>query len=185
MRIVTVENYLTPEQCAQLSAVTQYGHDNNQMTLGKYTELRYTSRIDTSLYTYPQSVLDIATQVRAYCGVASYPIISGQGSDGIVTTYMPTGADIFSYQATGETIEGQLQGQLWSFVITQPTESGGVTQINGVDYPVGQGDLLVYLTSNNTQYTTPVTGGTTRICWSFGNYVPTEAWESGQIVVGG
>ena len=181
MRIVTVENYLTPEQCAQLSAITQYGHDNNQMTLGINTTLRYTSRLDTSLYTYPQSVLDTATQIRAYCGVASYPIVSGQGSDGIVTTYMPTGADIFSYQAP--LIEGQ--GQLWSFVITQPTGSGGVTQINGVDYPVGQGDLLVYLTSNNTQYTTPVTGSTTRICWSFGNLVPTEAWESGQIVVGG
>ena len=181
MRIVTVENYLTPEQCAQLSAVTQYGYDNNQMTRGLNTTLRYTSRLDTSLYTYPQSVFDIATQVRAYCGVASYPVDSGQGSDGIVTTYMPTGADIFSYQAN--LIEGQ--GQLWSFVITQPTEFGGVTQINGVDYPVDQGDLLVYLTSNNTQYTTPVTGGTTRICWSFGNLVPTEAWESGQIVVGG
>lgn len=181
MRIVTVENYLSPEQCAQLSAVTQYGHDHNQMTLGTNTTLRYTSRIDTSLYTYPQYVLDIAAQVRAYCGVAAYPIVDGQGGDGIVTTYMPTGADIFRYH--GYLIEGQ--GQLWSFIVTQPTESGGVTQINGVDYPVGQGDLLVYLTSNNTQYTTPVTGGTTRICWSFGNLVPTDAWESGQIVVGG
>jgi hypothetical protein len=181
MRIVTVKNYLSPEQCSQLTELTKYGYDNNMMTLGNRTTLRYTSRLDTTLYTYPQSVFDIAAQVRTYCGVSTYPVISGQGSDGIVTTYMPTGADIFSYQAP--LIEGQ--GQLWSFVVTQQTEAGGVTQINGVDYPVDQGDLLVYLTSNNTQYTTPVTGNTTRICWSFGNLVPTDAWESGQIVVGG
>jgi hypothetical protein len=180
MRIELRKNYLSPEQCAQLNELTQYGHDNNLMTLGVNTTLRYTSRLNTTLYTYPQSVFDIAAQVRTYCGVASYPVISGQGADGIVTTYMPTGADIFSYQAG--LIEGQ--GQLWSFIVTQQTEAGGVTQINGVDYPVDQGDLLVYLTSNNTQYTTPVTGSTTRFCWCFGNLVPTEAWESGQIVVG-
>jgi hypothetical protein len=181
MRIEVIKNYLLQEQCVQLNTLTQYGHDNNLMTLGGFTILRYTSRLDTALYTYPQSVFDIATQVRAYCGVANYPVASGQGSDGIVTTYMPTGADIFNYQAP--LIEGQ--GQLWSFVVTQQTEGGGITQINGVDYSVDQGDLLVYLTSNNTQYTTPVTGSTTRICWSFGNLVPTDAWESGQIVVGG
>lgn len=181
MRVVTVKNYLTPTQCSDLSGLTQYGYDHNMMTLGMFTNLRYTSRIDPSLYTYPQSVFDIAAQIRAYCGVANYPVVPNQGSDGIVTTYMPTGADIFSYQAP--LVNGQ--GQLWMYVITQQTEAGGVTQINGVDYPLDQGDLLVYLTSNNTQYVTPVTGATTRICWTFGNIVPTDAWESGQIIVGG
>jgi len=180
MRIEIRRNYLSQEQCTQLTALTQEGHDNNMMTLGINTTSRYTSRLNTTLYTYPQVVFDIAAQTRAYCGVTGYPIVSNQGTDGIVTTYMPTGADIFSYQAP--LLEDQ--GQLWSFIVTQQTEAGGVTQINGVDYSVNQGDLLVYLTSNNAQYTTPVTGNTSRICWSFGNLVPTDAWESGVIEVG-
>lgn len=181
MRIEIVKNYMSADDCAYLTSLTNYGKDNNLMTLGANTELRYTSRIHPDLYTYPQRVLDIATQVRTYCGVVSYPVVPAQGQDGIVTTYMPTGADIFSYQAP--LINGQ--GQLWAYVITQQTESGGVTQLNGVNQDLGQGDLLCYLTSNNTQYVTPVTGATTRICWTFGNLVPTDAWESGQIVFGG
>lgn len=181
MRIITVKNYLSLAQCAELSNITKYGKDNNLMTLGEDTSLRYTSRIATSLYTYPQLVFDIATQIRAYCGVADYPSVPYQGSQGIVTTYMPTGAEGLHYQA--ELINGQ--GQLWMFIVTQQTESGGVVQINEVDYSLYVGDLLVYLTSNNTQYVTPVTGVTTKLNWLFGNLVPTEAWESGQIIVGG
>jgi hypothetical protein len=181
MRIVVTQNFLTSAECAELTSLTNYGIANNLMTLGINTTLRYTSRLQTDLYQYPQSVYDIAAKVRSYCGVTAYPSVPDQGRDGIVTTYMPTGADIFSYQSP--LINGQ--GQLWAYVITQQTESGGVTQINGVDYAVNQGDLLCYLTSNNEQYTTPVTGATPRICWTFGNLVPTDAWESGEIVVGG
>lgn len=181
MRIVVVSNYLSVADCDYLTSLTNYGHTNNLMTLGVNTLLRYTSRVRPDLYTYPQRVLDIAAQIRTYCGVTNYPVIPDQGQDGIVTTYMPTGADIFSYQANLI----QNQGQLWAYIITQQTESGGVTQINGVDYALNQGDLLCYLTSNNTQYVTPVAGATTRICWTFGNLVPTDAWESGEIVVGG
>lgn len=183
MRFESTKNYLTPAECDQLNGVTQYGYDNGMMTLGVQTELRYTSRIDTTLYTYPQGVFDLAARVRAYCGVARYPIISGQGSDAIVTNYMPTGADIYPYQAYREPNTGD--SQLWAFIVTQAAESGAVLQLNGVDYPVEQGELYCYLTSENTQYTTPVTGATTRICWMFGNWVPAADWENGTIIYGG
>ena len=183
MRYEIASNFLTPEECAQLNGVTQYGYDNGQMTLGVNTTLRYTSRLDTSLYTYPQGVFDLANRVRAYCGVTNYPIIAGQGSDAIVTNYMPTGADIFSYKAAQNPDTGA--AQLWAFIVTQASESGGVLQINGVEYPVNAGDLYCYLTSENYQYTTNVMGATTRICWMFGNWVPAADWENGTIIFGG
>ena len=183
MRFESTKNYLTPSECSQLNGVTQYGYDNGQMTLGLNTELRYTSRLNTSLYTYPKGVLDLATRVRVYCGVSAYPIITGQGSDAIVTNYMPTGADIFSYQGYTNPVDGA--GQFWAFVVTQAPEGGGVLQLDGIDYPVDVGELFCYMTSSTTQYTTPVTGATTRICWMFGNWVPTSDWENGVIVYGG
>jgi hypothetical protein len=183
MRFESTKNYLTPSECSQLNGVTQYGYDNGQMTLGLNTTLRYTSRIDTALYTYPQGVLDLAARVRAYCGVTNYPIITGQGSDAIVTTYMPTGADVFLYDGFYNPADGS--AQLWAFVVTQESESGGVLQINGTDYPVEVGELYCYLTSGNQQYTTPITGATTRICWMFGNWVPQADWENGTIIFGG
>lgn len=181
MRFESVKNFLTPQECADLNGVTQYGHDNAQMTLGAHTSLRYTSRIDTTLYTYPQGIFDLANRVRAYCGVSNYPILENQGSHGIVTTYMPTGADVFSYQAP---VVGE-QGQLWAFIVTQASESGGVLQLNGVDYLVDAGELYCYMTSSTTQYMTPVTGPTTKITWMFGNSVPTNDWENGTIIFGG
>lgn len=183
MRFESTKNYLTPEECAQLNSVTQYGYDNGQMTLGINTELRYTSRLNTSLYTYPQGVLDLATRIRTYCGVASYPIITGQGTDAIVTNYMLTNADIFSYQAQQNPNTGA--AQFWAFVVTQASDGGAILQLNGVDYPVEVGELYCYLTSEVNQYTTHLTGTTPRICWMFGNWVPAADWENGTIVYGG
>lgn len=189
MRIESAKNFLTPAECAQLNGVTQYGYDNGMMTLGLNTTLRYTSRLDPSLYTYPQGVFDLATRVRTYCGVMAYPTIASQGpgqnqgQDGIVTNYMPTGADIFNYQAYKE--PNTNDSQLWAFIVTQASEGGGVVRINSIDYPVDVGELYCYLTSDNTQYVTPVTGPTTRICWMFGNWVPAIDWENGTIIFGG
>lgn len=182
MRFESAKNFLTPDECAQLNGVTQYGYDNGQMTLGVNTTLRYTSRLDKTLYNYPQGVFDLATRVRSYCGVSAYPIIDGQGTDAIVTNYMPTGADIFPYAALRNT---NGDAQLWAFIVTQVPEGGGVLQINGVDKPVDAGELFCYLTSEVAQYTTPVTGVTTRICWMFGNWVPAADWENGTIIFGG
>jgi hypothetical protein len=183
MRYEIARNFLTPEECAQLNQVTQYGYDNNMMTLGVNTTLRYTSRINPSLYTYPQGVLDLSARVRAYCGVTNYPIAAGQGQDATVCNYMPTGADIYNYKAYSDSETGA--AQLWAFIVTQASEEGGVQQINDVDYPVNPGDLYCYLTSENFQYTTPVLGVTPRICWMFGSWVPPADWENGTIIFGG
>lgn len=182
MRIETTKNFLTPQECDRLNTITQYGHDNGMMTLGLNTNLRYTSRIDTSLYTYPQDVFDLAARVRTYCGVSAYPIITGQGSDAIVTNYMPTGADIFSYTSLRNS-DGA--GQFWAFIVTQAPDDGGMLQLNGTPFPVEAGELYCYMTSETEQYTTPVVGPTTRICWMFGNWVPPADWENGTIIFGG
>ena len=80
MRIETRKNFLTPEECAQLNDLTDYGVANNLMTLGNQTTVRYTSRLDSDLYQYPQWVLDLSVRIRSFCGVADYPIVDVGGA---------------------------------------------------------------------------------------------------------
>jgi hypothetical protein len=182
MRIVTVENYLTPEQCAQLTDLTQYGYDNNLLTIGLKTVVRHTSRLDSDLYQYPQWVLDLSNQIRTYCGVSSYPIIDGQGRNGIITNYTPPTGDVFAHTDV-RSPEGL--AALRCNVVTRQADSGGVLFVGGQEVPLKAGDLHCYLVSEYEHYVTAVAGNTTRVNWIFGAYVPAEAWESGQIVVGG
>ena len=182
MRIVTVKNYLTPEQCTQLTALTDYGVANNLMTLGQNTTVRYTSRLDTSLYQYPQWVLDLSTQIRTYCGVANYPLIGQQGRDGIITNYIPPTGDVFAH-TDSRSPDGL--AALRCNVVTRQADSGGVLYIGGQALPLEVGELHCYLVSEYEHYVTTVEGSNTRVNWIFGAYVPADAWESGQIVVGG
>lgn len=182
MRIVVVKNYLPPSTCAELTALTNYAKANNYLTLGIYTTVRYTSRLHPELYNYPQWVLDLSTQIRTYCGVANYPIISGYGKDGIVTNYIPQTGDILVHKdARSEDGLAALRCN----VVTQQAELGGVLYVGGQEVPLEAGDLHCYLVSEYEHYVTAVQGNTVRINWIFGAYVPAEAWESGEIVVGG
>jgi hypothetical protein len=180
MRIETRKNFLTPEECAQLSALTDYGVANNLMTLGGNTTVRYTSRLYPDLYQYPQWVLDIATRVRAFCGVTNYPVIGDQGRNGIVTNYTPPTGDVFAHvDARSSTGMAALRCN----IVTRQADAGGVLYIGGQEVPLEVGELHCYLVSEYEHYVTPVEGSTTRVNWIFGAYVPAEAWESGQIVV--
>lgn len=182
MRIVVVKNYLSPSVCADLTALTVYGKVNNYLTLGGNTTVRYTSRLHPELYEYPQWVLDLSTQIRTYCGVANYSIISGQGKNGIVTNYTPPTGDVAVHR-DAQSADGL--AALRCNVVTQQADLGGVLYIGGQEVPLNAGDLHCYLVSEYDHYVTEVQGNTVRINWIFGAYVPANAWESGEIVVGG
>jgi hypothetical protein len=182
MRIEVVRNFLTSAECNQLTALTEYGKTNNLLTLGAKTEVRYTSRLDPDLYQYPQSVIDISNRVRAYCGVSNYPLIFEQGRNGIVTNYTPPTGDV-SVHTDSRSPDGL--AALRCNVVTRQADLGGVLFIGGQEVPLAAGDLHCYLVSEYEHYVTPVEGNTVRVNWIFGAYVPAEAWESGQIVVGG
>jgi hypothetical protein len=182
MRIVVIKNYLTPEECAQLTDLTDYGKANNLLTLGGETDVRYTSRLNPDLYQYPQSVIDMSNKIRAYCGVSSYPLILDQGRNGIVTNYTPPTGDVKVHTDRGST-DGL--AALRCNVVTRQADAGGVLFIGGQEVPLEAGDLHCYLVSEYAHYVTVVQGNTIRVNWIFGAYVPAEAWESGQIVVGG
>jgi hypothetical protein len=182
MRIEVIKNYLTPEECLQLTDLTDYGKANNLLTLGTQTTVRYTSRIHPELYQYPQFVNDISNRIREYCGVSSYPLILGQGRNGIVTNYTPPTGDV---KAHTDARSDDGLAALRCNVVTRQADAGGVLFIGGQEIPLGAGDLHCYLVSEYEHYVTVVTGITVRVNWIFGAYVPAEAWESGQIVVGG
>ena len=184
MRIVVVKNYLPQSTCDQLNSLTDYAKVNNILTLGNRTTVRYTSRLHPEYYQYPQWVLDLSNQIRAYCGVANYPIISGetQGRDGIVTNYTPPTGDVFAH-TDAKSPDGL--SALRCNVVTRQADAGGVLYVGGQEVPLAAGDLHCYLVSDYEHYVTPVEGSTVRVNWIFGAYVPKEAWESGEIVVGG
>lgn len=180
MRVEIRKNFLTPQECQQLTDLTEYGVANNLMTLGLNTSVRMTSRLHPELYNYPQWVLDLSNRVRTFCGVTNYPIISGQGKDGIITNYTPPTGDVFAH-IDSRSPDGM--AALRCNIITRQAETGGVLHINGQPFPLEAGDLHCYLVSEYEHYVTPVQGNVTRVNWIFGAYVPKEAWESGQIVV--
>jgi hypothetical protein len=181
MRIETRKNFLTSEECTQLNELTDYGVANNLMTLGLQTTVRKTSRLYPDLYQYPQWVLDLSTRIRVFCGVAGYPIIDGQGRNGVVTNHTPPTGDVFAH-----TDEKSPDGMaaLRCNIVTRQADTGGVLYIGGQPLPLEAGELHCYLVSEYEHYVTPVEGNTIRVNWIFGAYVPAEAWESGQIVVG-
>jgi len=181
MRIETRKNFLTLDECARLSALTDYGVANNLMTLGKDTTVRYTSRFNPELYQYPQWVLDIAARVRAYCGVTEYPIIDDQGRNGIVTNYIPPTGDVFAHT---DVKSPNGMSALRCNIVTRQADAGGVLYVGGQPLPLEVGELHCYLVSEYEHHVTPVEGSTIRVNWMFGAYVPAEAWESGQIKVG-
>lgn len=182
MRIEVIKNFLTPDECAQLTSLTDYGKANNLLTLGWDTEVRYTSRLYPDLYQYPQSVINLSERIRAYCGVSSYPLILGQGRNGIVTNYTPPTGDVFAH-TDGRSEDGM--SALRCNVVTRQADAGGVLFIGGQEVPLEAGDLHCYLVSEYEHYVTVVEGNTVRVNWIFGAYVPKDAWESGQIIVGG
>lgn len=182
MRIEIVKNFLTPAECSDLTALTDYGKANNLLTLGMETSVRYTSRLYPDLYQYPQSVLDMSNRIRAYCGVSSYPLILEQGRNGIVTNYTPPTGSVFAHT---DTRSSDGLAALRCNVVTRQADAGGVLFIGGQEILLEAGDLHCYLVSEYEHYVTEVQGSTVRVNWMFGAYVPAEAWESGQIVVGG
>lgn len=53
-------------------------------------------------------------------------------------------------------------------VVSQNSISGGITTIEGIEYPVENGDLLMYIVSKHYHYVSEIQGNIPRILWVFG-----------------
>jgi hypothetical protein len=62
-------------------------------------------------------------------------------------------------------------------IITQNSISGGVTIIEGVEYNISEGDLLMYVVSKHYHHVTQIEGNRERILWVFGFCVDDDKLE--------
>lgn len=62
-------------------------------------------------------------------------------------------------------------------IISQNSVSGGVTTIEGNEYPVENGDLLMYIVSKHNHYVSEIEGDIPRILWVFGFCIDDDKLE--------
>lgn len=149
---------------------------------GNFIRTRLTSRMYGYRFVYPDVVLKAADKIRKYCGIDSYPFISGHGTNGIVVSCTMPGGDVYAHKDPRS--KDDSLATLRCNVMTRDSDSGGELFVGGVKVDVGVGDLHCYLVSEHEHYVTAVEGVTPRVMWMFGAHVPEADWNSGQIKFG-
>lgn len=187
MRIERVKNFFTPQECALLNQWVFEAVEKNWLSLGidpenRENKGRFTSRHSSDRYKYPDLALALSNRVRAYCGVAEYPLLLSEGGqDGVVVTHTSRGGNTHKH-TDGRSKEGV--GVLRCNVMTQAAEAGGVLHIGDKAIDIEVGELHCYLASEHEHYATTVEGATPRVLWMFGAHVPVNAWNDGRIKMG-
>lgn len=182
MRIEVKTGYLGLSECEALNAWADMGVSNGTFTNGRNADgstnpLRFTTRLSPA--SYPPSVYDLDTAVRAYCGVSSYAPCQ-QGTNGIVCNYIQPGGDVFAHTDQPENGLAILRCN----IVTRAAQSGGELFVGGQALPLTAGELHCYLASEFEHYVTTVGGNLPRVMWSFSALVPAADWETGTIIFG-
>ena len=186
IRIERVKNYFSPEECAALNTWVDEGVKNGWLgggiTIGAcaYSK-RFTSRLYADRFEYPQVVRDLSDQVRQFCGVAEYPLVTGHGRDGVVVSCTFPGGDVYPHKDPRSLDNIPT---LRCNVMTRAADSGCVLHIEGQSVDIEVGELHCYLVSEHEHFATLVEGSTSRVMWMFGAHVPAEDWDSGKIQFG-
>lgn len=183
MRIDIIPNFATHEEITALNEWAELGVKNKWIDQGIhlcafYTPLRLTSRLYSDRYEYPQIVRDLSERIRKFVGIDSYPLITGQGRDGVVVSYTYPGGDVYPHKDRAG-LDGL--ATLRCNIMTQKADDGCQLYVDGVPVNINVGDLHCYLVSEYKHWATQVVGKTPRIMWMFGAHVPVEAWEKGFI----
>lgn len=186
MRIERVKNFLSQAECDALNTWTDEGVRKRWLDAGisrgdtSYSR-RVTSRLYADRFEYPSFIHKISTRVRAFCGVASYPLITGHGRDGVVVSCTFPGGDVHLHKdPRSETGLATLRCN----ILTRAADAGCILHIDGQPIDVEVGELHCYLVSEHKHFATAVDGATSRVMWMFGAHVPVEDWNSGKIQLG-
>ena len=186
MRIETVKNCLTLQECATLNAWVDEAVKNKWLDKGldphnSENNVRVTSRFYGDRFVYPQLVLDVSERIRKFCGVADKSIIEGHGRDGVVVSCTFTDGDVFAHRDPHSSAG---LSALRCNVLTRAADSGGVLHLENQPIPLEVGELHCYLASEHVHYVSKVEGNTSRVLWMFGAYVLPYDWDLGKIKLG-
>ena len=115
---------------------------------------------------YPKEVYNIQKKLFEFLKIDKEQIIpSPSFNDGIVTTVA------FSPGSCSEHVDPIYYNNTCTLhcnFITQNSENGGITYIEGVPYETDERDLIMYVASDLKHRVTAIEGKTPRILWVFG-----------------
>lgn len=194
MRIEVVKAFLSKEECDLLNQWVNVGiisgwldkghHFQNSPThmRTRFTDTRLTTRMYGQRFNTPPEILAISKKVRCFVGVDTYPLVFGEGKDGIVVSCTFSGGKLLDHVDLRKYHDLAI---LRCNVLTQKPEVGGILHIEGKPVETEVGDLHCYLASEHAHNVSTVGGNTPRIMWMFGACVPSEAWNNNTIKFGG
>lgn len=176
MYVKIVKNFLFDDEIIKLNQWTLDNWRNSYFKDAHMDALhpgsRFTTRMSNDLVAkdtdvvinYPKECYNIRNRIKNFFNLHTYDhppsfyngIVNGIGfSPGLIEDHI----DPVYIQGTNT---------LHCNVITQNSKSGGITIIEGVEYPVSEGDLLMYVVSKHNHRVTEIEGDRERILWVFG-----------------
>lgn len=180
-----IKNFLFDEEITSLNKWTLDNWSNNYFSdanMDPFNEgTRFTTRMRNNIIAeetgvcidYPKECYNIQSRIKNFFHLNDYQsppsfyngIVNGIGfSPGVIEEHIDP-----QYIENTHTLHCN--------VITQNSISGGITVIAGQEYPVNDGDLLMYIVSKHYHHVTEIKGDKPRILWVFGFCVDDEKIE--------
>ena len=191
MKVQVIENFVNKEEINELNtwALSNFIKYPNQYVDpcmdSHHPRSRLTNRISNihqrhnhSLINYPKIIYDIQKRIIDVLKLKEFfipppfhhGIVNGIGfGEGLIEKHVDP-----VYYPNTITLHCNL--------ITQKSESGGVTIIDGIEYDIDSEDLLCYPVSELHHEVTLTKGNINRILWCFGFCIPENVYESNEII---
>lgn len=194
LKVAVVRNYLDKDSCEQLNhwvleAISQ-GKIGRGITTAEGThylsynrviaEHRYTSRMYSENYEYPQLIKDIFTKIKTELNLKNAVVSANGGRDGVVVSCTYPGGGVYLHK---DPKEGSGISLLRVNILSKAATDGGLIHVEDAVFNLQQGDMMAYLVDEYEHYVEPIESGGPRIMWMFGLLLPKHLWESG--IVGG
>lgn len=134
-------------------------------------DTRFTTRYykDCNKLSFPVEALDLRVKIADFLNIESYK--DPDYCNGIVCGIGYKNGDIYEHT---DPVYHEGTYTLHCNAITQSAEEGGITIIEGIEYPTKPNDILVYPVSKVRHSVSTIKGNTPRILWVFGYCIDNE-----------
>jgi hypothetical protein len=191
-KVKVIRNYIPHDICDELNSWVFYAVRNKMMDLGITTPpntiwnetnkrlpsvKRYTSRMYSDRYDYPELVRSLHDQIEKEFNLSKwhYPV-HRHGRDGVVVLATLTGGDVYAHK---DPIDFAGKEVLRCNILTSQVQSGGTIYVDGEAFNLNKGDMMQYLVSRHEHRVEPINSvlEDMRIMWMFGWNVDGDEWE--------
>ena len=189
IKVAVVRNYLDKESCEHLNQWVLDAIAQNKIGLGitipkggHYaisekisSPQRYTSRMYSDNYEYPELVTKIFNRIKTELNLESAAVSANGGRDGVVVSCTYHNGDVYLHK---DPKEGAGVSLLRVNILSKAARAGGAIHVENALFNLEQGDMMAYLVDEYEHCVEPVEGDEPRIMWMFGLLVPKHLWEA-------